>query len=186
MRKRQTAPGELEVVREFVNTYDVEQGIDELESPQALAGWLGQRGLLDDSGDARPADVRHATELREALRELLLHHAGHDEAEHTGPDPGEVLDAATRRARLRAGFDGDGGAILVAEAPGVAGALGRLLALVHAAEADGTWVRLKACREDTCQWAFYDHTKNRSGRWCTMEVCGNRAKVRAYRERQAG
>ena len=50
--------------------------------------------------------------------------------------------------------------------------------------ADGTWSRLKACRAGTCRWAFYDHTRNRSGVWCTMDVCGNRTKVRSFRERQ--
>ncbi len=47
---------------------------------------------------------------------------------------------------------------------------------------DGTWSRLKACRQ--CEWAFYDWSKNRSGRWCAMSVCGNRTKVRAYRARR--
>jgi predicted RNA-binding Zn ribbon-like protein len=48
----------------------------------------------------------------------------------------------------------------------------------------GTWERLKVCRDDECRWAFYDHSKNARGAWCTMRVCGNRAKARAYRERQ--
>jgi predicted RNA-binding Zn ribbon-like protein len=60
-----------------------------------------------------------------------------------------------------------------------------LLAIVHEAIGKGHWERLKACREHTCEWAFYDHTKNRSGAWCNMQVCGNRAKARAYRERRA-
>jgi predicted RNA-binding Zn ribbon-like protein len=68
----------------------------------------------------------------------------------------------------------------------VDGALGALLGTVAAAMADGTWSRLKACRADNCHWAFYDHTRNRSGVWCDMAVCGNRAKVRAYRHRHAG
>ena len=69
-------------------------------------------------------------------------------------------------------------------ADGVDGALGRLLAIVAAAQADGTWERLKACPWDTCRWAFYDHSRNRSGVWCSMAVCGNRAKVQAFRARQ--
>jgi predicted RNA-binding Zn ribbon-like protein len=44
---------------------------------------------------------------------------------------------------------------------------------------------MKACREHTCEWAFYDHTKNHSGTWCTMQVCGNRTKARSYRKRRA-
>jgi predicted RNA-binding Zn ribbon-like protein len=48
---------------------------------------------------------------------------------------------------------------------------------------DGTWDRMKACRADDCEWAFYDSSRNRSGTWCSMEVCGNRAKARAFRAR---
>jgi predicted RNA-binding Zn ribbon-like protein len=79
----------------------------------------------------------------------------------------------------------DGSAALDPEAAGVSGALGRLVAIVNDSIAQGTWSRLKACREPECEWAFYDHTKNRSGAWCTMQACGNRAKARAFRERHA-
>ena len=78
-----------------------------------------------------------------------------------------------------------GASSLEPETPGSDGALGRLLTIVHEAEHEGTWPRLKACPWHTCHWAFYDNTKNASGVWCTMEVCGNRAKAKAYRERQA-
>ena len=54
---------------------------------------------------------------------------------------------------------------------------------VHDAMAEGSWARLKACPADNCLWAFYDETKNRSGTWCSMSVCGNRTKARAYRRR---
>ena len=49
----------------------------------------------------------------------------------------------------------------------------------------GTWERLKVCRNDECQWAFYDHSRNHSGAWCTMAICGNRMKGRAFRTRRA-
>jgi predicted RNA-binding Zn ribbon-like protein len=77
----------------------------------------------------------------------------------------------------------DGVVRLEAETTGVDGALGRLLVIVYRAMETGTWSRLKACRNDTCRWAFYDHSKNRSGHWCTMSVCGNRTKARQYRQR---
>lgn len=53
------------------------------------------------------------------------------------------------------------------------------------AEAEGTWGRLKACRNEDCLWIFYDAPKNRSGRWCNMDVCGARHKMRAYRQRRS-
>jgi predicted RNA-binding Zn ribbon-like protein len=96
-----------------------------------------------------------------------------------------VLDAAARRARVRLRFDGRGDSALEPEAAGIDGALGRLLAIVHASIADGTWIRLKACRDRTCEWAFYDRTRNHSRAWCDMQICGNRAKARAYRRRHA-
>jgi predicted RNA-binding Zn ribbon-like protein len=49
--------------------------------------------------------------------------------------------------------------------------------------ADGTWHRLKACRQ--CAWAYYDYSKNRSATWCSMAICGNRTKTRAYRRRRS-
>ena len=56
----------------------------------------------------------------------------------------------------------------------------------NAAIAEGTWARLKACERDSCRWAFYDRSKNRSGHWCSMDVCGAREKNRrAYRRRRA-
>ena len=44
---------------------------------------------------------------------------------------------------------------------------------------------LKACREETCGWVFYDGSRNRSSSWCSMQVCGGRAKASSYRRRQA-
>ena len=45
--------------------------------------------------------------------------------------------------------------------------------------------RVKECEDDRgCGFLFLDLSKNRSRRWCDMESCGNRAKVRRYRRRQ--
>ncbi|MGH3665303.1 MAG: CGNR zinc finger domain-containing protein [Egibacteraceae bacterium] len=49
---------------------------------------------------------------------------------------------------------------------------------------DGTWARLKSCANDSCRWLFYDRSKNRSGKWCTMNVCGDILNARAYRARR--
>ena len=180
----QEAPGRLELVRAFVNSADLEDGVEELSSPEALAGWLRKRDLLEpaDAG-AGGADLDRALALREALRKLLLGHHGDHE-----PDRSAIaaVESAARRSRLEVRFAPDG---IARTAPGrdaVDGALGRLLAIVAAAQADGTWERLKACPWDTCHWAFYDHSRNRSGVWCNMAVCGNRAKAQAFRERKRG
>jgi predicted RNA-binding Zn ribbon-like protein len=182
MSKQQEAPGELELVRAFVNTIDIEAATEEIAEPADLAGWLERHGLAAPPLKAGSADVGHAVELREALRAVLLAHNGGADAP-TGATA--ALERTARRARIALHFDEHGGAQLEPEATGVDAGLGRLLTIVQRAIAEGTWLRLKACREHGCEWAFYDHTKNRSGAWCTMAVCGNRAKARSYRERRS-
>ena len=94
----------------------------------------------------------------------------------------QVIDEAACRAHLGVRFS-DGGSRIEPRNPGVRGALGRILGEVSAGMADGTWDRIKACRADDCRYAFLDTAKNRSRAWCSMQSCGNRAKVHAYRER---
>jgi predicted RNA-binding Zn ribbon-like protein len=179
--KRQEAPGELEQVRAFVNTVDIEDGEEQLTDAGALAGWLSAQGLLAEGARARDEDLRRALDVREALRALLLANNGGPPA----PAAAAVLEESAERAGLALRFERGERSLLAPRAQGVDGALGRLAAIVHHAMRDGTWRRLKACPWHTCHWAFYDHTKNRSGVWCEMQVCGNRAKARAYRERHA-
>ena len=125
------------------------------------------------------ADLAFAKEVREAIRQLLL---AHNDCAVEEADPLAVLDAAAKRARLGLRFL-DGTARVEPSAPGVAGAVGRILGCVADAMADGTWDRLKACRAEDCQWGYVDTAKNHSRAWCSMSSCGNRAKVNAYRER---
>ena len=159
------APVELEPLLAFVNTVDFEGEQDR------LGEWLKERSLR-----ATAAEVEHAARVREALRALLLDHNG---VEVDVAGAGEVLAEASRRASLELG-EGLG---LVAVADGLDGVLGAMLAVVARAVADGSWSRLKACRSQTCRWAFYDAARNRSRAWCDMAVCGNRAKARTYRTR---
>ena len=174
---REPAPAPLRAVQLFVNTRDIERDQDELSSPAALAGVLEHAGL---GHGLRPtaADLGHALELREALRALLLAGNGVEPAQGAL----EPLARAARVGRLSARFTP--APELVAEAPGVDGALGGLVAIVVAAAADGSLSRLKACRRDVCHWVFYDRSRNHGSTWCSMAVCGNRTKVRGYRSRQ--
>ena len=175
-------PPELELVRAFVNTLDVEAADDELGSPEGLRRFLVERALIDEDVQPDSHDLEAAIELRESLRAMLRAHHG---------DP--VEEASVRRLTALAGrfplqvrFRPGDDAILLPLKGGVAGALGRILADVAVAMTKGSWERLKVCSEDSCQWAFYDRSKNRSGRWCSMRVCGNRTKTRAYRDRRRG
>ena len=174
------APGELDYVRVFVNTLDLESHEDTLADPDATAAWFRERDLLPEGEELTDADVRQAREMREALRKLLLAHNG-AELDQSAVD---AVNNAAKSAELVVRFGEKGEAALVPVRPGVDGALGRLLAIVFRAMADGTWERLKACPADDCEWAFYDWSKNRSATWCDMATCGNRVKARTYRERR--
>ena len=89
-------------------------------------------------------------------------------------------------AELAVHFGEDATVHLQPGSDGLAGALAALLVPIAKASGDGTWQRVKACRADDCRWAFYDRSRNHSGTWCDMAVCGNRTKVRAYRRRTPG
>ena len=173
-----TAPGRLELVRQFVNTRDIDDDLDDIADPAALEGWLREHDL--SAGPATAGDVARFTDVREGLRALLLANNG----EPRDADAIARLDAVAATVPVSVRF-GDDYCALEPEGKGLDGALGSILGLVHTAMRDGTFQRLKACREHTCAWAFYDHSRNRSATWCSMEVCGNRAKARAYRARHA-
>lgn len=171
-----------QLLLDFVNTLDLgPEDVEALDSPQALAGWLAERGLAPAGCRATASELESARALREALRTLL---AGHNEVDVDADAATAVLDDASRRAGLAVRFDPQGPR-LEPTAGGIDGALGQLLAAVARTMADDTWTRMKACRDEACRWAFLDTAKNRSRAWCSMSSCGNRAKVRAYRDRQA-
>jgi predicted RNA-binding Zn ribbon-like protein len=175
-----TAPRPLYLVQRFVNSVDLENGEDELATPGALRAWLAERELIGAAEPVSGADLERALDVREGLRALLLANNGLPlDAEKI-----ERLDRAVEGAGVRMRFRAGAEPALEPEAGGVDGALGRLMAIVAGAVEQGGWERLKACHRDPCFWAFYDRSKNRSGRWCRMEDCGNIEKARAFRERR--
>ncbi len=176
------APGPLALVQGFVNTRNIMHGYDLLEDIEGAAACLVERGLLD--GDVRLTEEArdHLIGFREGLRGLLLAHNGGRAEGGAG-----VLNEMAEDALLRVRFDDEGMPGLLPAGSGtvVGGATARLLVAAVGASSEGTWRRLKVCRNEGCLWAFYDGSKNRSGSWCTMDVCGSRAKMRAYRRRKS-
>jgi predicted RNA-binding Zn ribbon-like protein len=171
----------LELIRDFVNTADLEAGEDKLADGRGLQYWLIFHGLAELRHRATEEDAAEARAVREALRELLRAHTG---IEVDRERASRTLDRAARNADLRLHFV-NGAIRFVPRSRGAGGGLGQLLAVVGTAMADGSWQKLKACRSDTCRWAFIDNARNRSRQWCDMAVCGNRAKARAFRSRRA-
>lgn len=164
MSERSPAPGGLELVQALVNTLDIESGADALDTADGRA----RLGLVE-------GDVPGARELRESLRVALLAHAGHPPHRTVTP-LGELLTASP----LVVAVDlADGSATL---APAHEGPLlSRVAAAIAQALVEGTWTRLKACEAVDCHWAYYDRSPAGRGRWCSMQVCGARAKMRRYR-----
>ncbi len=178
---RLPAPGRLSIIQSFVNSFDVQSATDRFATPSDLHRWLVAYGLMKEFEPVTEEDLGRALDFREAIRELLVQNAGGT------PDPAALalINALGRRSPLGVQVTKDTADPEIQPlAGGIRGALGRLLGVTVAAALDATWRRLKACRNDGCQWVFYDRSKNRTGRWCSMAACGNRTKVLTYRRRR--
>lgn len=169
---RQDAPGQLALVEAFLRTRD------EVTDAASLRRWYAARGLAATETTAyEPTAYERAVGLREALRALMLANNGGI----ADPAAAATVNAEIAACGLHPQFAADGSHL---HWPAGDGALGVILAAVVAAMTDGTWPRMKACAADGCRYAFYDHTRNRSGRWCDVSGCGANARMRAYRRRR--
>jgi CGNR zinc finger/Putative stress-induced transcription regulator len=163
------APEPLRLVQLFVNTTDHEGSRELLGSPSQVRRWLGEH--MRDPGRVGPVGAERARALRAALHDLIR--VG-------SPESRAQVEEIARRARLTVALEPPR---LAAQAPGLDGVLGALLAIAYEAMRDGSWTRLKACRN--CGYLFWDGSRNRSAAWCSMQLCGNRVKVRRHRRRRA-
>ena len=164
---RRPAPGRLGYVQAFLNSFwDLDNdGVDKWDTTDGLAAWLRERGFGDGVTEPERA---HTVALRDALRAALL---------------GEGWDGVADDGTLRVRNDAAGSWLEpVGEGPAAARALA--LGVVLEARRDGSWDRMKACPGPHCGWAFHDHSRNRSGQWCSMQICGNRTKGATFRKRR--
>jgi predicted RNA-binding Zn ribbon-like protein len=164
----QEAPGQLERVRELVNSWLVP---NDTRAPTDRFAELAHALRLRDRKQA--AQVRA---LRDDLRAVV----------ESGPGALGRLDPWIPRLGLRPAVRDGEAAVRYEHAGGLSG---DYLAIVLRAIEDETWSRLKACPD--CRWVFFDHTRNASKRWCLMNAsgssgraCGTIDKVRRFRERQ--
>ncbi len=168
------------LVCDFVNTLLLESGFDFFASPRGLGEWLQSRSLLAPSAEASIEDVARITEVREAIRNLI----GANTGTPISPTALEVLGRAARMSPLFVAFSPEGVGALAPSSSDVEGAVADILLAVVMGMAGSFWNRVKLCRNPQCRRAFYDRSRNRSGVWCRVAGCGNRAKVRAYRLRK--
>jgi predicted RNA-binding Zn ribbon-like protein len=179
---RQPAPGDLWLVQAFVNSrWDLERDLqDQFGDTEGLATWLAERDLVPAGTPVSEADLRRALDARDGLQALLFANNGAELDEQAVERLGRALRGPGPLVRLGAGSPPD----FVPWRRDVDGALALIGTIAAIAQLDGSWIRLKACRGEDCGWAFYDHSRNQAGNWCSMSVCGSRAKARDYRRRQ--
>ena len=174
------APGDLRLIQAFVNTRNLAAGTDELDGAVALGAWLARWGLLLEGTPISAQILGRARDVREGLRALLMLH------NRATADRKALarLNLALASTALRARFTDEGSAHLEPTGHGWDSVVARLVEMVLLAMKNDTWARLKVCRNEECLRAFYDSSKNRSGKWCSMRRCGNQINARAYRRRQ--
>jgi predicted RNA-binding Zn ribbon-like protein len=180
-REDEMVPSALRLVRDFVNSVEYQEDDEGWEQPADLGAWLRGRQLLAGEAEPNTDDLALAKAVREGLRSVLATHAGHD----ADPVAFGRLDDALAELPVRVSFRADGLSLAPAADQPVRRALAGILEAVRASTEDGSWMRLKVCDRDTCRWAYYDYSKNRSGRWCTMAGCGNAVKMQKAHARRA-
>ena len=138
--------------------------------------------MLEPGATLDPAALPALVELRELLRGAAEANTG---GSPVAPEVVEGLNRMAMEAPLRPQFTGPEMAGRLVPAAGEM-PVASLLGILFEAVRDGSWKRLKRCPGHGCPFTFYDSSRNRTGTWCSMSVCGNRAKVRKYQERQRG
>ena len=195
-------PGYIEQLRivggdpalDFVNTEDGDPPMECLRGYGDLVAWSVRAGLFSaDEGerlvgeaDRRPEDAEavyhEALRLRGALQDVFRAVAEGGDAPERGL---ETLRGYEREALSRGKLvQGDGG--FSWEWKDGRDLTRMLWSVAHAATrllTSGDLVRLKLCAG--CYWVFLDASRNRSRRWCTMEVCGTDEKMRRYVTKRA-
>ena len=159
----------MERVRRFCNTINRENGAEAWRSTAELDEWLAREGYR-----MRPtstADLRRVNVVRNAIWESLCTGTREPIARAVQQ---VLLRCEATELKLRLGPTGDTVETVVAD----------LVLRICDADRSGRLGRLKSCHH--CRWVFYDASKNRTGRWCSMQACGGREKARAYRRRKSG
>ncbi|MEU4675535.1 CGNR zinc finger domain-containing protein [Micromonospora sp. NPDC023737] len=102
------------------------------------------------------------------------------------PAPGGLDPASSwpRAAGATLGLDENGAVHLEPTGAGAQALIALVLAALFAAQLTDERRRIKTCRNPRCQVAFYDRSRNNSGVWHSVRVCGRPANLRAHRARR--
>lgn len=149
---------------------------ESLHTPADLAAWLAEPPL-EAAITPSPADLAAAKALRQAI--WLTAHAQADGVALPA-EAVAIIDAAAAEPPLVPRL-GAGWAPPVTTAQVLSTLARELIELLSGPLAD----RFRECASDTCPLVFVDSSRPGSRRWCSMERCGNRSKLRAHRARHA-
>ncbi|MDQ0252346.1 putative RNA-binding Zn ribbon-like protein [Sphingomonas kyeonggiensis] len=183
---------------DFLNSVatPVDVPVDWIGDGRGLVDWLKQSGLVPEAqleeivARAMPGELDRvadqARDLREWFRGFVKRHMGR-------PLGGDALDALApvnrllerdetyRRIVMRDGHVALEAARRWRSPESLLLPIGEAIAETVVSE---DFAQVKACQGHDCTLIFADHTRSRARRWCSMAVCGNRAKVTAHRARQ--
>lgn len=174
----------LEVLADFCNTrdqrmrYENDPGLDHLLTREQLQQWLHQHELLAEAAQVGDEELHLARELRRGLRMAI------DPRADRQAEAAASLNEVASRCPIGIYFDPAVQGSLHAAGTDARRAIGKLLLLVLQVQQAGYWDRLKMCAAADCLWVFIDRSRPGSGKWCSMQACGNRAKKRTFRQRQ--
>jgi predicted RNA-binding Zn ribbon-like protein len=186
---------------DFLNSVatPVDTPIDWIADGDGLMDWLAQANyvpanVLDEiKARAKPADLdrvaRQARELREWCRGLVRKHMGKPLKPATlrELDPLNSLLARDEGFNeIRVSRDESGDRLELHTTRRWRSAESLLLPIAENLAqfiCEENFSDVKACEGASCTLMFADHTRRRARRWCSMAICGNRAKQAAHRER---
>ena len=167
------APGTLVLLEGFLNTWSGELDIDDLHTVKSAEAWLRSVPLWTGSKKLTSEQHQKIVKFRSDLRSWIL------DKGNTQP-PNELAAEISFRAEFRS----EGDVRFLPADVGYDGVIGMLIKVISESQQNGTWDRFKCCDLPTCGWAYFDSTRSRTKRWCSMKTCGSRHKAREYYKRK--
>lgn len=167
------APGGLVLLEGFLNTWSDEMGIDDFKTPSSTEAWLRSVELWAGQIKITSEQTQKIIKFRSELRTWIL-----------GKEPLQPLNELIAGVFFQTEFSIEGEVRLRPTGDACNQVLGALIGTILQSQQDATWERFKCCELPTCGWAYYDSTRSRTQRWCSMKTCGSRHKAREYYKRK--
>ncbi|MEU3649876.1 CGNR zinc finger domain-containing protein [Lentzea sp. NPDC034063] len=190
----QPAPDTLGFVHNLLNTRSAGRPrkpdlLAELQLAQewlddALEAWSAHTGMRLPQVQLDETDLEPLRNFRTDIHVAVMRHADDDDTEPEQTPSNTAVVPLIHSFAVAAQLDTDGNVSLAPRGTGWRQIAALTLIAIEHGQGAGTWHRLKVCRNPRCQGAFYDRSRNNSGVWDSVKLCGNQANLRAYRARK--